>query len=105
MKFQIPINVTIACSVCGEKLDAAFEFDRLDNYDFSLVVEPCKRCTASWMIAAQKEFPELMLPAWVEGGLTRRAPDACPACRGKRYVKIGMYHEVCEACNGTGKRR
>ena len=37
--------------------------------------------------------------------LTKHAPDACPACRGKRYVKIGMYHEVCEACNGTGKRR
>ena len=35
----------------------------------------------------------------------RSEPDACPACRGKRYVKIGMYHEVCEVCNGTGKRR
>jgi len=68
MKFQIPINVTIACSVCGEKLDAAFEFDRLENYDFSLVVEPCKRCTASWMIAAQKEFPELMCLLGLKAG-------------------------------------
>lgn len=35
---------------------------------------------------------------------TQRAADVCPACRGKRYVKIGMYHEVCEICHGTGKR-
>lgn len=31
--------------------------------------------------------------------------DACPACKGKRYVLIGAYHEVCEICHGTGKRQ
>lgn len=82
MKFQIPINVTIVCAQCGKKLDAAFEFEGLENYDFKLIVEPCQKC-----------------------GLTKRAPDVCPACRGSRYVKVGMYHESCEACNGTGKRR
>ncbi len=42
---------------------------------------------------------------WAESGLTQRALDTCPACRGERYVKIGMYHEVCEICHGTGKRQ
>lgn len=45
------------------------------------------------------------LVRWAESGLTQRALDACPACRGERYVKIGMYHEVCEICHGTGKRQ
>lgn len=36
---------------------------------------------------------------------TRRAPDVCPVCNGKGSIRVGVYSENCEACNGTGKRR
>ena len=37
--------------------------------------------------------------------LTKRPPDVCPVCNGKSSIRIGVYSENCEACNGTGKRR
>ena len=36
---------------------------------------------------------------------TQRAPDVCPVCNGKGSIRVGVYSENCEACNGTGKRR
>lgn len=37
--------------------------------------------------------------------LTKRAPDVCPVCNGKGSIRVGVYSENCEACNGTGKHR
>ena len=30
--------------------------------------------------------------------------DVCPACSGKGGYPVGVYHEACNVCNGTGKR-
>lgn len=41
----------------------------------------------------------------LESGLTRRAPDACPACRGTRQdPAFKSLHVDCPACKGTGIR-
>ena len=37
--------------------------------------------------------------------LTKRTPDACPACLGKRYFRSGNEKLKCVVCAGTGKRR
>lgn len=80
MKFQIPLDISVRCYVCGEKLSAVL-FDPKD-YDLVLSVEPCKNC-----------------------GLTKRALDACPRCDGvgKYCDNIGVRE--CGLCGGTGKRQ
>ena len=40
-----------------------------------------------------------------EGGLTPRALDVCPVCRGGGIVRVGVYAETCGTCNGTGTRQ
>lgn len=78
MKFQIPMDISVRCYACGEKLSAVL-FDP-EGYDLVLSVEPCKNC-----------------------GLTKRALDTCPRCKG-----VGSYCDHigvrnCGLCNGTGK--
>lgn len=42
----------------------------------------------------------------VDSGLTRCAPDACPACGGSGIEKATKkYTRYCVACGGWGKRR
>jgi hypothetical protein len=55
MKFQLPIDISVRCYVCGEKLSAVL-FDP-EGYDLVLSVEPCKKC-----------------------GLTQLAPDGAYFC-------------------------
>ncbi len=70
MKFQLPIDISVRCYVCGEKLSAVF-FDP-EGYDFVLSVEPCKKC-------------------W----LTKRAADGAGVCR---VVKHFYIDGVCAQC-------
>ena len=76
---------------------------------------------SSWLMLELKMYKELYeetnqllietraklveITAVIESRPTKPAPDACPACSGKGSVRVGVYSEDCQTCNGTGKRR
>jgi hypothetical protein len=77
MRLQHSINITIHCSVCGEKLSAVMY--EPPDYDFGLCVEPCKTC-----------------------GITQRAVDAACAFD---HVKLALDgHSTCPACGAIPPR-
>ena len=78
MKFQIPIDISVRCYICGEKLSAIL-FDP-EGYDLVLSVEPCKNC-----------------------GLKPLAPNICPRCKGAGSYADYIGTRACSLCNGTGK--
>ena len=65
--------------------------------------------TISWMVAAKKSHPSLLLPAWVaqwqENRPTPRAADECPVCNGLGDIVKNESIEECPECDGTGIRR
>lgn len=76
------LEVELRCSKCNSPLIINNTWS--DIHGLSCYVEPCEECMSR---------------------RTKRAPDVCPVCNGKGSIRVGVYCENCEACNGTGKRR
>ena len=76
------LEVELRCSKCNSPLVVNNIWS--DIHGLSCYVEPCEECMSR---------------------RTQRAPDVCPVCNGKGSIRVGVYSENCEACNGTGKRR
>lgn len=76
------LEIELRCSECNSPL--CVNNVCTDIYGSYCYIEPCEECMSR---------------------RTQRAPDVCPVCNGKGSIRVGVYSENCEACNGTGKRR